>query len=748
MIPRRPRPCLATLLALWACLGFGAAQAESVNDTARATSAAERPRIGLVLSGGGARGLAHVGVLKVLEENHIPVDLVVGTSAGSIIGGLYAMGLSAREIEQVVLKVDWNEGFSDASERQYRSFNRKRYDLSILTTLDVGIGLDGLRLPKGLLQGQRLEMLLKKVTAPAELIEDFDRLPVPFRAVATDIENGERVVIGHGSIVRAIHASMAIPGVYAPVEIGGRMLVDGGLSSNLPVSTARELGANHIIAIDISTPLGSAEDLTSILSVAGQVSSLLTQRTVEQEISRLQADDTLITPDLKGYSSGDFDKAAAIIAIGEQAARDSLERLSRYRIDARDYRAYRRNKPQLTPPSPIIDELVISTNSRISQARLASYIELKPGDRFGREQLEKDIANLYGLGYFSHISYQLDEEDGQTSLQIDARKKPWGPNYLRAGLALQGNLSGDNRVDIAAGLLATEVNSLGAEWRTDATFGEHSGVETEFFQPLSANSNSFVAGTLAVQARNVRIYDDGIAIFTARLKERIAEFDIGHQFGNTTEIRLGVMRASGTAEVTTGLPVGSVESNEGAYQLSIRHDTMDNIHFPRKGDFAQLVFHLSRTQLGADDDNDLGSLSLYKPFTWGSHTLLARLAYSDTLDQEKASLHQLFQIGGFLNLSGYEQDELSGAYTGLMSLTYYRRFNEYFIKNAEIPLFIGISLEGGNAWLKRGDIGFDSMVVASSLFLGADTYIGPVYVGYGFNNEGRQTSYLYIGRIF
>ncbi len=712
-------------------------------------TAGERPRIGLVLSGGGARGLAHVGVLKVLEENHIPVDVIAGTSAGSIIAGLYAMGLPATDIEKIILGIDWNEGFSDTSERSYRAFRRKQDDLDILTTLQAGLDIDGVRLPKGLLQGQRLELLLKRITTGAEQIHDFDQLPIPFRAIATDIESGDRVVIAGGDIARAMHASMAIPGVYAPVEIDGKLLVDGGLSSNLPIKAVRDMGAKLIIAIDISTPLLAADELTSVFSIAEQVSSLLTQNTVTQEIKHLGTDDTLITPNLEDYSAADFDRAAEIIAIGEKAARNSLDKLSRYRIDAGHYRDYRNNISHQPPLTPIIDAVVISTNSRLSQARLANYIHLRPGDHFDRAKLEEDINYLYGLGYFSHISYQLDKDtdDGQTSLLIDVRKKDWGPNYLRAGVAMSGDFSGSNKISLAIGLLATEVNALGAEWNTELSFGERSGIVSEFFQPISAASNYFVAATISAQQRSVNRYRNGNTLLTARLRERQVAVDAGRQFGNRAELRVGIARSSSKADITTGPPQPTTNSEDGAYRLRFTYDTLDNPNFPHRGSYGLLSLSSSKSELGADANVDLGSLSLYKAGRLGNNILLGKFSYSDTINN-RSSLSNLFQLGGFLNLSGYAQDELGGAYTALATLAYYRTLNHYFIKSAEIPLYIGASIEAGNAWQTRAQIGFDSLIHAGSIFIGADTYIGPIYIAYGFNNEGRQSSYLFLGRVF
>lgn len=717
------------------------------DQSSRAATVNDRPRIGLVLSGGGARGLAHIGVLKVLEQNRIPIDMIAGTSAGSIIAGLYAMGMSADEIEKTILGIDWNEGFSDASTRQYRSFQRKQDDLDVLTTLKAGVRTDGVHVPKGLLQGQRLELLLRRITAGTDLVHDFDRLPLPYRAVATNIETGESLVIGRGDIVRAMHASMALPGIYAPVEIDGKLLLDGGLSANLPVKVVRDMGADIIIAVNIGTPLRSAEQLSSILPVIGQVTSLLTNASLDQQLAYLNDNDTLITAELEGFSAASFDKTPSIIAIGEQAARNKLDRLRRYRIDTDLYQAYRTRKQRLSPFSPMIDEIVISSNSRLSHGRLAKHLRIKPGDRFDRAQLEEDIAYLYGLGYFSAITYQLHQEGDQTNLLIDVRRKEWGPNYLRAGLALSGNLSGDNTITLGVGLLATEVNSLGAEWKTDLNIGDRSGIDSEFFQPMSATSDYFVAARITAQKRNINIYQDGQALVAARLTERQVALDFGRQFGNTAEIRLGVSRSSGSAEIITGPSLPVINSQDGAYRLTLKRDTLDNTHFPHQGSYGQLSFSSSKTTLGADADIDLGGFSIYKAGNWGSHSLLGHVSYSDTINNQSA-LHSLFQLGGFLNLSGYEQDEIGGAYSALATLTYYRTLNHYFIKSIEIPMYIGASIETGNVWLQRNQISLDSLTQAGSLFIGADTYLGPLYIAYGFNTQGRQSTYLFVGRIF
>jgi len=247
------------------------------------------------------------------------------------------------------------------------------------------------------------------------------------------------------------------------------------------------------------------------------------------------------------------------------------------------------------------------------------------------------------------------------------RKKGWGPNYLRAGVAMTGDFSGSNKINLAVGLLATEVNALGAEWETELSFGERSGIHSEFFQPVSAGSDYFVAASLSARQRSVNLYRNGTTLLTARLRERQVAVDAGRQFGNRAELRLGILRSSSKTDVSTGPPLPTASSEDGAYRLLFTYDSLDNPNFPHRGSYGQLSLFSSKTGLGADTNIDLGSLSLYRAGRWGNNTLLGNLSYSDTINN-RSSLSNLFQLGGFLNLSGYAQDELSGAYTALATL--------------------------------------------------------------------------------
>lgn len=263
-------------------------------------------------------------MLRVLEEMNIPVDLVVGTSAGSAVGALYASGMPVEDIERRFIEMDWLSSFQDDPGRVYKPIRRKQDEVRLPVTPGIGVRADGLYVGGGIIAGQNLGFILNELTRNAALVEDFDRLAIPFRAVATDLESGEQVVMGDGNLAEAVRASMSIPGVYAPVNRNGRLLVDGGVANNLPVSVARDMGADVIIAVDITDPLLDAEKLNEAFSVVGQLTTIMTRRNTEQQLDLLGDQDIIVRPDLVGVSSADFYNAPMLFELGATAARKRL----------------------------------------------------------------------------------------------------------------------------------------------------------------------------------------------------------------------------------------------------------------------------------------------------------------------------------------------------------------------------------------------------------------------------------------
>jgi len=705
---------------------------------------AQRPKIGLALSGGGARGAAHIGVLRVLEEMHIPIDYIAGTSMGSIVGGLYASGMTTDEIETAMNSMDWDGIFSDAPARENRSFRRKRDDDLYLVKAKPGISDEGeLKLPTGAIQGEKLDLALREFTLPVSTITDFDRLYIPFRACASDIGNGEGVVIGSGDLATAMRASMAVPVVFAAAEIDGRLLVDGGITDNLPIDVARRMGADIVIAIDISSPYQPAEEVNSLLSITEQLTSILTRTNVERQIETLTDRDVLIVPPLGDISSSDFKRSDEAIAIGLAAAQAQHDRLARLAVSEDMYRqliAARSPRPDATPP--LVQFVRIENDSGVGDDLIRDRLQQTVGAPLDREQLEWDIANIYGLELFERVNYDVIEEDGKTGLLVSAYARGWGPNYLQFGLELASNAEGDNRYNLGFAYLRTAINSLGGEIRTGVQVGAEPSIGAEWYQPLDSLSRYFVTPVINYGARNVQVYDGNRRLAEYRVTE--AKFDLaaGREFSVYGEGRIGYRYYTGDVKLRAGAPqLPEFNYDTGSLFGRLSFDRLDNYNFPDHGWVASLEYDVAREHLGGDTDFDQLTAAGSGFRTLGNGHVIGLGGLVSTTQNGEAAIQNRYRLGGFLNLSGYVEDSLSGQQEGLVYAIYYKSFNPLPF----LSWYIGGSLEYGGVWEKKSNL-FDDGITAGSIFLGADTPIGPFYFGYGLAEGGHQTVFLYLGR--
>ncbi len=387
-------------------------------DAAPPKVAGSPPRIGLALSGGGARGIAHVGVLKVLEEMRIPISCVTGTSMGSIVGGTFAAGTPPARLEELVLAANWDEIFRDQPPRDEISMRRKADDYKTLFAPEFGVKDGGLALPKGVIAGVSIEAFFRVLAEPAMGINDFRTLPIPFEAMATDIETGDSVVLSRGSVAQVMRASMSVPGAIAPVEIDGRLLVDGGIANNLPIDQARTLCADVVIAVNISTPPLKRKDLTSALSVAGQLVNFLGKQTVDQQLKSMGSRDVLIEPDLGDISAASFARSKDAIRIGEEATRAMAAALARYSVPPEQYAAYRATQVANRKMLGTVDEIRFEGLERINPEVLRALVETRPGEPLAEEKVGADLRRIYGRGDFESVDYRIDGVGGPRAMVI------------------------------------------------------------------------------------------------------------------------------------------------------------------------------------------------------------------------------------------------------------------------------------------------------------------------------------------
>jgi NTE family protein len=707
-----------------------------------ANGSADRPKIGLALSGGGARGAAHIGVLKVLEEYRIPIDYIAGTSMGAIVGGLYASGLSSHELESLISEVDWADTFVDRIPRKDRSFRRKRDDDLFLVKNKPGVAPGGFHFPPGILDGQKIDLLLKKCTLPVVTVRDFDDLAIPFRAVAADIVTGEPVVLDHGDLALAMRASMSIPVVFAPREIDGRLLVDGGVSSNLPVDVVRRMGADVVIAVDISTPLAEREQIQSLLAVTDQLMIILTRRNTDEQIASLTGRDVFIQPDLGDITTTSFDRAAEAIPAGVTAAETALDKLERLSLPVEEYQSHLDERVRRSTEPPVIDEIRIVNQSRLADGVIAARLSSKTGEPLDVARLERDLSQIYGLEIFELVYYDVTIESGRTVLTVTIREASWGPNYLQFGLAVFEDYEGPN-FNIAVAFTRTPINRLGGEWRTAIRIGQEPGVFTELFQPIDHKLRKYVhlMALAGEQAENVFDHE-GRKLTEWNVRRYGVNAALGHELGTWGDVRLGLIREAGTTSIQVGdptLPDSSFDTGDAFVQFFV--DEVDDVAFPRYGGTFRIRFTAGREALGSDVNFEQGFVQGSYAHTKRRYTGLVGGMYGTTRNSN-APLQNLFRLGGFTRLSGLEYNELRGQHAAFLYGTFFRRM----WNSKLLPAYLGLSVEYGNVFERRSDIDFDSGIAAGSVFFGVDTFIGPIYLAWGFAEGGRSNYYLFLGQ--
>jgi NTE family protein len=738
------RKLILSRIAASLCLvvAFGPAFAADPADGAQPPT--RRPKIGLVLGGGGAKGISHIGVIKVLEELHIPVDYIAGTSMGSLVGGAYASGMSSDEMTRLVEKLDWDKVFSDLPPRKDQSVYLKRLSDENLWPLVLGIGRGGVSLPSGVIAGQQLGYFLDKLAAAGAGARTFDELEIPYRAVATNALTGRMVVFDRGDLADAMRASMSVPGAFVPAEIGKQLYLDGGLVRNLPIDVVRGMGADVVIAVNLQSPLATREQLDSALTVTVQMIDILMQQNVDAQLATLTDADVLIQPDLKGYGSTSFDQARSLIPLGEKAARAIAEKLERYSLPASEYRVLRgEQRARYRPPPPLEKILVDTTGLKyVNPQAVEARLRLPKGQPVDIEELTHKVDVLYGTGDFERISYDFEDQDGQRVLVVQPVEKPGGPNYLRLGLQLSTDFKGDNAFVLLGNYTMTWINRLGAQWRNDIGLGSPAFIRSEFYQPLDLGGPWFVAPSVFAGRQVVNFFEGDNVAAQARENRLIAAFDVGATIEPSAQLRAGVFTGKLNATPTVSVPgLSTVDAGLGGYQLSGVYDSLDNVGFPTQGSFVRAGLTLGRTGLGSALNYQKAELSWLSAWSFGRNTVSAALRGGSGYNGE-LPFYELYSIGGFLNLSGYRTAQLQGQSVALGRLMYYYRVASLGLIGS---VYTGASLEAANVYGSLTGPTPTGLQYAGSVFLGADTIIGPAYIAYGHAQEGNSAFYLYVG---
>jgi len=705
----------------------------------------ERPRIGLALSGGGALGLAEIGVLRWMEENHIPVDRIAGTSMGSIIGAMYASGMSPAEIRDFAAKINWDEAMSPEPTYQQLSYRRKqdRRDFLIEAPLGLKHGLSG---PNGFNPGEGVELLLDRIAFPEFGSTTFDALPIPFRCVATDMMSGERIVLGDGPLARAVRASMAIPGVFTPVEINGHVLADGGMVQNIPVETVKEMGAEVVIAVELRVPPGDRAELNTLTGMLSRSVDIMITQNERRSLAQAQA---TVSVDMRGFSINDYSRVDELIQLGYKTAANQGERLLPYGIqDAQEWQQYLAARMARKHPQPEkVEKIEVVGADSDQDARIQHQLAKTLRGPLNLPKLETRLTRIAGEGQFDRLGYEGFAQSGVPGLRVTTHEKSYGPPFV--DLAVNVNGSGVSAFDFSAGARVTfmDVAHHGGEWRSDLLFGSSNLAATEFFQPL-AGSRFFAAPYIFVSkyARNSFTGLTRVAVFG---DERAGGgFDLGYS-GRRSETRLGYEIFAGKLDPLVGgagLPI--VHGSTGELRLRYVWDSQDSPSVPGTG--TRVVATLSRVMQSPGLLHPIGQLDLqtsnFVPV--GGKTSLFLLAAGGTTFRGNAGPFQEFALGGPFRLGAYLPDEFLGNHYAYSALGFRRELYR-------LPQIVGNRIYWG-AWYEAGSAfgvaGHDPgpVAVRGTFNLGviADTFVGPIALAGSVSPTGQSRVNFTLGRLF
>jgi NTE family protein len=651
--------------------------------------------------------------------------------------------------------VDWQEAFRDSPPRRELAFRRKQDDRNFLVRLPLGVKHGRILLPKGFIQGQKLQETLRQLTVPFGTNTDFDALPTPFRAVATDLVTGNAVLMEKGDLAFAMRASISAPGVFAPAEMQGQLLVDGGLAENLPIDVARAMHADILIVSDVSFPLQPRSALDSALTISNQMLAILVRKDADRQRATLGPADILIEPAIGTASSTDFSASASTISAGENAARSQLARLAAVSVGDAAYGEYLARRAAREPGLPEIKFVRVDEESKRYEKTITADMQPLVGKPLDPQAVGAVIADLYGLGNFETVDYSLVDRgtgaDEESGIEVRARRKSWGPNYVRFGLSLEDDFQGNSRYNAAARFIVTELNTLGAELLTDVQIGSDQKLASEFYQPLNATRTWFVAPSLRVEGKDLPIFSNNTQIADFRDRQAEADFDVGTNLGNWGEIRVGYHRLNGATHDNWGNPaLAQSQYNNGELFFKFSYDRLDNVHFPRDGQTFTLQWDANRTNLGGDFPFDKVQADWLMARSSGRNTIVLWTSAGTTLNGsiDPAALQDFYTLGGFFNLSGLAPQSLLGPNYAITRAIYFRRISRGGEGIFEIPVYIGASLELGNTWQQRGDMSFGSARKDAAVFVAFDTYLGPLYLGSGYDTVGNAAFSLFLGRTF
>ena len=724
------------------CAAMVFASIAAAQERGNAAAPLKRPRIALVLAGGGARGGAHIGVLKVLEELRVPVDCIAGTSMGALVGGGYASGMPAAEIEHFIKNVDWKSVVGGAGSRELQPVEQKRFN-DASGTVELGVKGGRVVTPNGLIATSRIEDVLRTYVARARTVPNFDQLPIPFRAVATDLLSGNMVVISQGDIATAMRASMAIPGVFAPVITQQYVLADGFVVRNLPIDVARTMCGDVVIAVNLLKPTVTREQLVGLGRLVSRSYDVMSEASERQQLQTLTPRDIRIDVDTGNIGPGDFERTADTVPFGERAARAVAGRLSTLSLSESDYEAWRHRVTVQQDILTKIAEVRFEGLKRVNPQYLRTLTRVHAGDTVDIAEISQDAARMAALADLDGVEYRLTGDPANPVLVWEPKEREIGPDYLRPGIGLYGAGGGDLRFELELQYVRRWLNAYGGQWRNQLELGSTTLAGTSIYQPLDVAQIFFVEPGAEIGRSLEYIYNDYRRVAQYRFSDFGGRFDFGLNLGRIAQVRIGYWGDERRTEVDTGialLPTG--KATDAGVVVVAFVDTRDSGTFASKGTAAEIQYLRSDDALGADRNWERIEAAVRQVIRAGKTTLWITAAGGNQLKSELPA-DRAFSLGGPQSFPGYGQGEVRArSYWTIRGDVLWRVAD--ILRIANQTLYAGLGLQAGGVY-DRIDPVPDGTLYGISGFVGGRTPIGTLTFGVG-KTTGAWAGWITLGR--
>jgi NTE family protein len=704
-----------------------------------------RPRVGLVLAGGGAKGGAHVGVLKVLEEMHVPIDCIAGTSMGALVGGGYASGIPADKMQIFLDGINWKRVVGGVGTRGLMPIEQKRQGVIYSNQLQLGIKDKRIVIAPGLIDTSGIDDLLRGFVGKAREQANFDRLPIPYRAVATDMVSGQMVVLDHGDLSIAMRASMALPGVFAPVDMGKQILADGGLVRNVPIDVARTLCADVVIVVNLVSPPADPDRLKGPGALLGRTMELMIEANEQLQLKSLTAGDVRIDVPMGDIGTGDFERTPETIALGIAAARRAAPELARYAVSPEQYLAWRSKVTSDQGIDSHVDTIEFAKLDRVNPQYLNQLSGIKPGDQVTTGELSQSAERMAAVEDIDSVSYDLKGDPDHATLEWLPYEKSWGPDFINVDVGMYASTAGDDR-GFSLYLLHNRswINSLGAQWRNEIQLGTNQILSTSFYQPLDIAQRFFVDPKIFWNQNWENVFFNGDDIARYKFGDLGGRLDLGVNFGNVAQLRVGYLATDRRVELQTGSPLlPRVQVRDAGVAISAIYDTRDTPFSPTRGVVAALEYYKSDAALGAQRDWQRAELGVGYAVPFRNNVLRLEAGGGSGLSSNLPA-DRLFALGGPVSLAGYELDALRAAAYWTLSASYLWQIKDIFALRGQ-SLYAGLRLQDLEAY-ETIDGSNPGQIGSLSIFITGRTPVGPLTLGFAVTTANSQTLWISFGR--